>query len=44
MGLDGYVVIGSAVEGLLVGLTGSGGGALMTPMLILLFSVKPATS
>ncbi len=30
--------------GLLVGLTGSGGGALMTPMLILLFSVKPAAA
>jgi len=41
MGLNGYVVIGSAVVGLLVGVTGAGGGALMTPMLILLFSVKP---
>jgi hypothetical protein len=36
-----YVVLGSAVVGLLVGLTGAGGGALMTPMLILLFNVKP---
>jgi hypothetical protein len=36
-----YIVIGSAVVGLLVGLTGAGGGALMTPMLILLFNVKP---
>jgi uncharacterized protein len=44
LGLNGYVVIGSAVVGLLVGLTGAGGGALMTPMLILLFSVKPATA
>jgi uncharacterized protein len=44
MGLNGYVVIGSAVVGLLVGLTGAGGGALMTPMLILLFSVKPAAA
>src|SRR5579863_4012093 len=42
MGLNGYVVIGSAVVGLLVGLTGAGGGALMTPMLILLFSVDAA--
>jgi hypothetical protein len=42
LGLNGYVVIGSAVVGLLVGLTGAGGGALMTPVLILLFSVKPA--
>jgi uncharacterized protein len=44
MGLDVYVVLGSAVVGLLVGLTGAGGGALMTPMLILLFSVKPAAA
>jgi len=39
-----YVVLGSAIVGLLVGLTGAGGGALMTPMLILLFSVKPAAA
>src|ERR1700752_1512972 len=39
-----YIVLGSAVVGLLVGLTGAGGGALMTPMLILLFSVKPSTA
>jgi uncharacterized protein len=44
MGLNGYVVIGSAIVGLLVGLTGAGGGALMTPMLILLFSVKPTAA
>src|SRR5258707_3326280 len=41
MGLNRYIVLGSAVVGLLVGLTGAGGGALMTPMLILLFNVKP---
>lgn len=44
MSLDAYVVLGSAVVGLLVGLTGAGGGALMTPMLILLFAVKPAAA
>jgi uncharacterized protein len=44
MGLSLYVVLGSAVVGLLVGLTGAGGGALMTPMLILLFAVKPAAA
>jgi len=44
MGLSLYVVLGSAVVGLLVGLTGAGGGALMTPMLILLFSVKPSAA
>lgn len=42
--MDIYVVLGSAVVGLLVGLTGAGGGALMTPMLILLFSIKPSTA
>jgi uncharacterized protein len=42
--IDPYIVLGSAVVGFLVGLTGAGGGALMTPMLILLFGVKPATA
>jgi len=40
MHVDPYIVLGSAVIGLLVGMTGAGGGALMTPMLILLFGVK----
>jgi uncharacterized membrane protein YfcA len=39
-----YIVLGSAVVGLLVGMTGAGGGALMTPMLILMFGVKPSTA
>jgi uncharacterized protein len=42
--IDPYIVLGSAVVGLLVGMTGAGGGALMTPMLILLFSVKPSAA
>jgi uncharacterized protein len=44
MHVDPYIVLGSAVVGLLVGLTGAGGGALMTPMLILVFGVKPSTA
>src|ERR1022692_4993037 len=44
MHLNPYIVLGSAVVGLLVGLTGAGGGALMTPMLILLFGVKPSSA
>lgn len=36
--LSGFVV------GVLVGLTGVGGGALMTPLLILLFGIHPATA
>jgi uncharacterized membrane protein YfcA len=42
--VDPYIVLGSAVVGLLVGATGAGGGALMTPMLILLFAVKPSAA
>src|SRR5579863_10249700 len=38
-----YVVSGFSV-GVLVGMTGVGGGSLMTPLLILLFSVHPATA
>jgi uncharacterized protein len=44
MQLNPYIVLGSAVVGLLVGLTGAGGGALMTPMLILLFGIKPSSA
>ena len=36
--LSGFVV------GMLVGMTGVGGGSLMTPLLILLFGVHPATA
>jgi uncharacterized membrane protein YfcA len=38
-----YSLAGLAV-GLLVGLTGVGGGSLMTPILILLFGIHPATA
>jgi uncharacterized membrane protein YfcA len=38
-----YSLSGFAV-GLLVGMTGVGGGALMTPILILLFGIHPATA
>lgn len=37
----GYIVAGFVV-GLLVGLTGVGGGSLMTPILVLFFHIKPA--
>jgi uncharacterized membrane protein YfcA len=42
--VDPYIVLGSAIVGLFVGMTGAGGGALMTPMLILLFGVTPSTA
>src|SRR6202051_1369684 len=38
-----YVASGFSV-GLLVGMTGVGGGSLMTPLLILLFGVHPSTA
>jgi uncharacterized membrane protein YfcA len=42
--IDPYIVLGSAIIGFLVGMTGAGGGALMTPMLILLFGVTPSSA
>jgi uncharacterized membrane protein YfcA len=44
MHVDPYIVLGSAIIGFLVGMTGAGGGALMTPMLILLFGVQPSAA
>ena len=44
MHVDPYIVLAAAIVGLLVGMTGAGGGALMTPILILLFSVKPTAA
>jgi uncharacterized protein len=44
MHVDPYIVLGAAVIGFLVGMTGAGGGALMTPMLILLFGVQPSAA
>src|SRR5579871_1579618 len=44
MHIDPYIGLGSAIIGLLVGMTGAGGGALMTPMLILLFGVTPTAA
>src|SRR3974377_1220859 len=38
-----YVASGFGV-GLLIGMTGVGGGSLMTPLLILLFGIHPATA
>lgn len=38
------LVTAGALTGLLVGLTGVGGGALMTPLLLLIFGVAPLTA
>ena len=42
--MDPAVVAFGAGVGLLVGMTGIGGGSLMTPLLILVFGVKPITA
>ena len=44
MHLDVLLILASAVVGLLVGITGTGGGAVMTPMLVLLFGVAPSAA
>src|SRR3954451_15194464 len=41
MHIDPGVVIAGLIVGFTVGLTGMGGGALMTPILVLLFHVQP---
>lgn len=42
--IDLVLSLGGLVAGLMVGLTGMGGAALVTPMLVLLFGVSPAAA
>ena len=42
--MDPLYVLSGLVVGGLVGLTGVGGGSLMTPLLVLLFGIHPATA
>jgi uncharacterized membrane protein YfcA len=42
--MDPFVVVFGLGVGALVGLTGMGGGSLMTPLLIVVFGVKPVTA
>ena len=42
--MDWTLALGALVVGIVVGLTGMGGGALMTPMLVLLFNVSPLSA
>lgn len=42
--IDGAYVVAGALTGFVVGLTGVGGGALMTPILLLFFGVAPVTA
>jgi len=41
MSIDPSLILGGVIVGFIVGLTGMGGGALMTPMLIFFFRVDP---
>ena len=42
--MDWLRVAAGALTGLIVGVTGVGGGALMTPLLLLVFGTAPATA
>src|ERR687885_2477485 len=42
--MDPLIVLFGLGVGILVGLTGIGGGSLMTPLLILVFGFKPVTA
>ena len=41
---DPFVIVCGCFVGFIIGLTGMGGGALMTPILVLLFGVEPLTA
>src|SRR6202140_3773780 len=42
--IDLYIALAGLIVGFAVGLTGMGGGALMTPVLVLLFHVQPVAA
>jgi uncharacterized membrane protein YfcA len=42
--MNGLYTLSGFLVGLIVGVTGVGGGSLMTPLLVLLFGVSPATA
>jgi uncharacterized membrane protein YfcA len=42
--IDLYKTIAGVIVGFIIGLTGMGGGALMTPVLVLMFGVSPGTA
>src|SRR5262245_43609994 len=44
MSIDPFLTLASFGIGIVVGLTGMGGGALMTPVLVLFFSIPPLTA
>src|SRR5256885_16885555 len=44
MHIDWAIVFASVIVGFTVGLTGMGGGALMTPILLIFFGINPSTA
>ena len=44
MNIDLYMTLAGLIVGFIIGLTGMGGGALMTPILVLVFGVSPASA
>jgi uncharacterized membrane protein YfcA len=44
MHVDWAIVVASVIVGFTVGLTGMGGGALMTPILVIFFGITPSTA
>ena len=42
--IDFTLALGGLVAGIIVGLTGMGGAALVTPMLVMIFGINPATA
>jgi uncharacterized protein len=44
MNIDWAIVFASVIVGFTVGLTGMGGGALMTPILLIFFGINPTTA
>ncbi len=42
--MDWMYTLSGFLVGLIVGVTGVGGGSLMTPLLVLVFGVSPATA
>jgi uncharacterized protein len=44
VGFDWHIIIAGAIVGFTVGLTGMGGGALMTPILIIFFHITPSSA
>ena len=42
--IDFALALGGLIAGIIVGLTGMGGAALVTPMLVLIFGINPATA